>query len=358
MINVYTDTEINAEHPFTTLGLGNLHDVTSCIVTEEINGQYDLEMEYPIDGVYFDEIQVNRILTVVPDDNSAVQPFQIYKITRPINGVITVLAGHITYQLDRIVVTPFSSTSASDFCTKLAANIMGTSVFTFATNISKTATYTFDTAKSVKEVMEEAVDVYGGEWEYNKFACTLKSQRGANNGAIIRYGTNMTGIKAEWDTSECYTYILPYYRKGDYYRNASGRRTTAHTADYAEQRTLAVDVSEIIGDAESVTNTQLNTAGNTWLTQNGDIWSPKVSMEIEWQPLYQTVEYEDKAVTDRVQMGDTIRVIHEAMGIDVTTRVVRSDFDVIKQRFKRIEIGSTMPYLRGAINGKSGGSKR
>ena len=43
---------------FTTNGIGRLADAISCVVTEERNGMYELEMEYPIDGQHFEDIAI------------------------------------------------------------------------------------------------------------------------------------------------------------------------------------------------------------------------------------------------------------------------------------------------------------
>ena len=48
---------------FTTNGIGRLTDAISCKVTEERNGQYELHMEYPIDGHLMEEITYSRMST-------------------------------------------------------------------------------------------------------------------------------------------------------------------------------------------------------------------------------------------------------------------------------------------------------
>ena len=66
---------------FTTNGLGRLPDAISCKVTEERNGQYELHMEYPIDGQLIEEIKYSRIIYATSADGKSPQPFRIYKRT-------------------------------------------------------------------------------------------------------------------------------------------------------------------------------------------------------------------------------------------------------------------------------------
>ena len=47
-----------AEKDFVTNGVGRLSDCISCVVTEERNGIYECEFEYPMDGAHFSEISI------------------------------------------------------------------------------------------------------------------------------------------------------------------------------------------------------------------------------------------------------------------------------------------------------------
>ena len=65
MIPILFDTN---EVEFTSNGLGRLTDCISCIVTEERNGIYECDFEYPINGRNYDQIKVGRIIGVSHDD--------------------------------------------------------------------------------------------------------------------------------------------------------------------------------------------------------------------------------------------------------------------------------------------------
>ena len=82
---LYEKSEID----FNSNGLGRLRDCIRCEVTEERNGIYECEFEYPINGLHYKDIILGRIIAVEHDESGNVQPFDIYAYSKPINGVVT-----------------------------------------------------------------------------------------------------------------------------------------------------------------------------------------------------------------------------------------------------------------------------
>ena len=96
-----------------TYGIGVLSDCTFCEVTEKRNGAFECVMKYPLHGALFDEMKNDMVILVKSSDTSRSQPFRIYRITTPMNGIITVYAQHISYDLSGIGVLCFESKSVS-----------------------------------------------------------------------------------------------------------------------------------------------------------------------------------------------------------------------------------------------------
>ena len=71
---------------FTTNGLGRLSEATACNVHEVLNGEFELEMQYPITGALYSQIAHSAIIYAVPGDGRGAQPFRIYNITKPMGG--------------------------------------------------------------------------------------------------------------------------------------------------------------------------------------------------------------------------------------------------------------------------------
>ena len=98
---------------FSTYGIGVLADCISCEVTEERNGTYELVLQYPVTGRNYGELSSERIIKAKPNDTADDQAFRIYRITTPIDSVVTVYAQHISYDLSNIAALTWSSESIS-----------------------------------------------------------------------------------------------------------------------------------------------------------------------------------------------------------------------------------------------------
>ena len=76
-------------------GLGVLADAMSCKVTQELNGQYELELHYPVEGIHYGEIALRAILRATVGPAGKLQPFRVYRIVPGMNGTAAIYARHI-----------------------------------------------------------------------------------------------------------------------------------------------------------------------------------------------------------------------------------------------------------------------
>ena len=205
------------EEAFTSNGLGALPDATSCIVTEERNGEYEVEMEYPLTGSHFHDIQKRRILCVKPNPYDDPQPFRIYSITKPINGIVTVHAAHLSYDTSGSIVKlfPADAGSASAAMSYLKNFSVPSTPFTFFTNVGKTGTMSVPKPSSIRSLLGGSdgsiLDTFGGEYLFDKWNISLLESRGANRGVTIRYGKNMTDLEQEENDTDFYTGVYPFW---------------------------------------------------------------------------------------------------------------------------------------------------
>ena len=88
------------EKQFNHLGLGALSEAITCVVTEERNGLFELELTYPISGSLYQEIIPERIIVADASPLLANQRFVIHRITKPKNGIIKIYAEHVTQYRD------------------------------------------------------------------------------------------------------------------------------------------------------------------------------------------------------------------------------------------------------------------
>ena len=328
---------------FTTNGLGALSEAISCTVTEELNGIYELELAYPITGRLFSSLVNSALIVAEPYEGATAQAFRIYKVTKPLNGRITVNAQHISYQLNWIPVMPFAYSSLADCFAKLIANSASENPFTLWTNKTVPNGHSFDIPQSFRAclggVQGSVLQMYGGDYEFDNWTVKLWLRRGADNGVRIAYGKNLIDAKQENNIEETYTGVCPYWLNEE-----TGERVTlpekyilaTTAANFPYPRIKTVDFSSEFENKP--TYTQLRNRTNQYIEAN-NIGHPNVSIDVNFLALWQTEEYKNIAPLERVQLGDTVTVDIERLGISTTARVIEYTYDVLKGRYKNITIG-------------------
>lgn len=340
---------------FTSNGIGRLADAISCNVVEERNGIYELSMKYPVNGVHYADISEGKIIVAMPFDGGQRQAFIIYKVTKPLDGIVTINAEHISYRLSGLVVMPFTASTLTETVQKIPTYCANTfSPFTLATDKTGTKEFSFTEPKAVRELLSgegSILDVYGaGDYEFNNFSVYLHSNRGTDNHVTLRYGKNITSLKNIVDMTSVYTSIVPYWTDGDTTVTLPEKVVnSAHTADYPFQICRVVDFSKQFEDAPS--ESDLRTAATDYVNNN-EGWKLKNTITVSFVALWETEEYKSIAPLERVRMCDTVRVYYEKLGVNFTTQVIKTDFDVLTERYNSITLGTAEYTMAGIIDGE------
>lgn len=349
MIKVYPSTETE----FTSNGLGVLRDVISCSVTEERNGAYELKMRYPVTGQHFDALVLRNIILAKPNRKDDPQPFRIYSITKPLNGVVTVNAEHISYDMSGYIVKPFTAVGIQSAFQAILDNC-----------ITSDQPFTFWTDKDVGSTMETAVpmtmrsllggtensilDVYGkGEYKFDKYLVKLYLNRGANNHVTIRYGKNLTDFEQEENCSEVYTGIYPYWysEEDGLVQLSTDPIIRREGATYDFERILAVDFTE---DFEEKPTEELLRLHAEDYVDYYDIGVPKVSLDVSFIELTKSQEYQDVKLLEEIGLCDTINVVFPKMNVNATAKVIATEFDPITNQYVSLKIGEPKDDLVSA----------
>lgn len=336
---------------FNTNGIGRLSDAVSCVVTEERNGSYELEMQYPVYGNFYHEIKHSNLIYAVPSDGEREQPFRIYKISKPMNGVVTIYAEHISYQLSHIPVSPFTAENVAAALEGLKNNAAEECPFTFWTDKTTTANFEVTEPVSVRSrlggVQGSILDVYGGEYAWDMYTVKLYSQRGQDNGVTIKYGKNLVDLKQEETIENTITGIYPYWKDSETIVMLPEKTVSAANAEnYPYKRTISMDFSSEIKDKPTIE--QLRKAAESYI-KNNNVGIPSVSISVKFQPLWQTEEYKNIAPLERVKLCDTVTVIYEELGVSAKAKVNKTEYDVLLERYKVIELGDARSNLATTI---------
>lgn len=347
MITLFSASTFDENTDLYNTGLGVISDAISCQVTEELNGEYTLEMVYPQSGLRVNDLQVRNIIAtpVAPEKTSELdmEPFRIMSVSKPLDGKITVRANHISYDLGGLVVSPFTmpaGTTVLSTLTELFTRPGVTNPFTPATNKTTTASFVNRYHSTIRNCLAgrrgSVLDKYGGEFYWNRYTVNLLTRRGrANSGVLIAYGKNLTGLVVDTDASNVYSHVQAFWYDAESNEESYGSRRP--TGASGLERTLLLDASEDY-DTKPIAST-LNTYADNYIAAH-DLTVPTVSIDVNFVDLSQSEDYKKFRDLEKVELGDTVTVWHAALGVNITTRVRQTVFDVLRDRYTVLKLGS------------------
>lgn len=334
---------------FNNNGLGCLSDCISCTVTEERNGAYELKMEYPVTGIHYELLKNDMLILAKPNQTSANQAFRIYEISRPIDGIVSINAEHISYQLSHVPISPFTAVSIGSVLSALKSHAAVTNPFTFWTDKTSDASMTVSIPTSCKSLLlgtdGSVLDTFGGEYEWDNFTVKLHAARGADNGVKILYGKNLTDVKQDENISDVVTGVYPYYSNGDNYEELP-EQIIQLTSTYSYPRVIPLDLSSNFDDTPSVDD--LRAAANNYISQSG-ISTPTVSIDVDFLNFGDTVDFAEIKDLETVNLCDTVTVIFEKLGVNATAKITKTEYDVLLERYSKISVGDTTSTISDTV---------
>lgn len=350
----------NTETEFASDGIGTLTDAISCVVTEERNGAFELEMAYPMDGMHFDKIARGQYIKAKPNSHSDPQIFRIYRITRPMNGNITAYAEHISYELAGNMVLGFSAKgTVLSMLENLFSDAVFPTPFTPHTDMNATGEVSIGEPCSIRACLGgkegSFLDTFGGEYEFDNFDVTLWQHRGEDRGASIEYGKNLTDVSQEENIESTYTSIIPYVKRNvngeDVYTYLPEKYLDAPNAGiFPRKKALLVDFSSNFDQQEEADTQKLAELGEAYI-ENNAIGIPKVSLNVSFIDLRKTEEYRNIAPLEEVRLCDTVTVKFPALQVNQKAKVIATVYDVLMERYDSISIGETRSNFVNAYAG-------
>ena len=205
------------ETDFVSNGIGGLSCATSCTVTEERNGSYELTMVYPVAGWHFKEIRYKRYIMAVPADGEKPQPFEIYSISKPISGKVTIKARHISYQLSYIVTLPGEKEKTAETALQSLGDLATTDCpFDFSSDIIAKGTFQNSTPQSIRALLGgqagSILDVFGGEYLFDGYKVKLLKNRGSTIPVLLEYGKNIIDLQQEENIASTYPAVIAFWK--------------------------------------------------------------------------------------------------------------------------------------------------
>ena len=338
------------ETAFISNGIARLRDCTSCIVTEERNGIYECDFEYPVTGANYNLIQVGRIIGVTHDDTGDLQPFDIVSYQKPIDGIVTFHCTHISYRLTQMTVTGSNINSLSAAFT-LFGNATPSSLFTYSTD--KTSSGYLGCADGIPRTVRQmlggiegsVLDAYGGEYEWDKWTVKLWSARGQMRDFTIRYGVNMLDYNEDFDSSGCYSSVIPYWSDGTN-KVVGSKQTSSGITPSGRDQCVPLDVSDKF--ESQPTKAQVEAMGLS-VMNNQNPTVPSQSITVSFVRLQDMGEYAMYQTLLKCRLCDTITVVFPDFNSSGQFKIVKTEWDAIQGKYENMELGSLSVSLAEAM---------
>ena len=323
-------------------GLGALSDCISCVVEETLNGPYELEMQYRLNGLHYADITLRSIILAKPNPTARPQPFRVYKISRPINGVVTINAQHLSYDLSGIVIEPFNAPSLASALEGMKTNAVTENPFEYETDKTVISDFVVSYPSSARSLVAgqrgSLLDTYGGELEFDRYQVKLWSHRGKDNGVTIRYGKNMTDVNQEEDGSGVYTGVYPYWYSEEEGSADLGSSYVPVEGEFDFTRILLLDLTEEFENKP--TAEELTQKAQEYIS-NHDPGVPTISTTVSW--------YQSKDFVENVNLGDVVGVYFSRLGISAKAKIVKTRYNALQNRYESVDIGSVRSSIAGTI---------
>lgn len=343
-----------------TTKIGELTNCIECLVEEERNGLFEVSLIYPTTDSLFNSLEEENIIVCNANDTLLNQKFRIYMTRKLMSNRIEVFARHISFDLAYDTIDSIDITNQS--CEYALNTIFRQSQFSTHyrgySDIVNAQDYKISMCNCIEAIAGKEgsiIDTFGtgAELLRDNEDIYVINKRGHDNSVSIEYAKNLTGFELEEDTTDLITRIMPYAK----YNNSETNKEVlvkANAVDsplinnYSHPYIAYIDYSDKFEDGEEVTIDKLVTfAENEYRDNKVDI--PKQNYKIEFIPLSKCVGYE--GLEDKISICDTVTIKDTRYNIDTKAKVIRTVFDVLKNRYESMELGEPRTTLGDIIGG-------
>lgn len=348
------------DHDFSKNGIGLLTDCKSCLVKQELSdrygfGEYELTLEYPLNGIHVDEIQSDGWILAKPNHFDAPQPFRIYSIKKTLFQTIIVKAEHISYGLDAVPIsggTALNSTAALSWFNDKQAFDSGLVLHSEYFDGARNKIVAHVEPVSARYLLNEFVSFFKSELKINGKEITMVSRVGADRGVSIRYGKNLKDLSMSELFQNKYTAVYPYIKRLNpdtgYVEYAEMQGESKIFNAYPELnivRAVPADLTDRFAEKAIADITQ-----DDWEWEAGAFmayddsrrfqFEPDLNFEMSYVDFKRSMEYNGVEDEADVGLGDTINVIYGAFGINIKARVIVLTYDSLNEINDNLVIGN------------------
>lgn len=311
------------------------------VIYKEDNGDYYLDLEVSIKDAEW-IVNDNIIRSDVPAAWGDAQNFRVYNPYKK-KDRITCRCKHVYFDAGKYLIQDsyVVDKNCNDALDHLNTGCETPTPFTTFSDIPTIKTYRC-VRKSFLEAISEVINRWGGHLVRDNYSISVKSNIGADNGVVVAYGKNITDITAEEDWSSVTTKIMPVGKDGLLLPEIYLYADVTYSTPYTRAVTFSQDLEKEEGESDEDYNgrliTDLRTQAQAFIDENQ----------------YPKINYSVKADISKItDVGDTIEVKHEPLGINVITHVISVKWDCIQERFTEVNFGNFANKLSNLIGSVS-----
>ncbi|NBL20494.1 peptidase, partial [Streptococcus equi] len=372
------------ETKFRTFGLGEIADAYEVKATRERNGNYSLYIKYPLDGAFAHLFKEEMKIKSDAGRRTKWQTFEINRVLRNSKEHIEIFARHISMRTQDIALKPFVSGSSIDAESALEVwrdNLVGDDTFDVKSDILTLGSFNWEVDKignargALGGVAGSILDVYGGEYEFDNRTIILHKQMGRKTPTVLEYGRNIVSVEEERLLDGNYTSIYPYVRYTPQPKPQEEASGKPHIGEhekpeeqlvtlpefiidgqyldlYAQRRIQMVDLSSHFNDdKKEPTVEEIRKLAQKYLKDN-NVGAPKISIEVDYIDLSQTLDYQDFRVMEEVELCDIVPLYYPKFGITTETeKVVEIVYDVYTDSNHTIKLGTIGQSISKSLTG-------
>ena len=303
-----------------------LHEATSAIVKETMNGDFTLTVKYPISdsGIY--QLIQEDMLIKAP---TPVLGAQLFRIKRPVehNDHLEITAYHISDDVMQRSITPVSVTSQS--CSMaLSRMVQNTKTalgdFSFNSDIQDRRTFNTTETETLYSVLLDGKHSIVGTWEgelvRNNFAMTIKKSRGENRGVVITTHKNLKDYQRTRNSQNVVTRI---YAKSTF--KPEGAKT---------ETTIRVTVDSPLINSYPYINEKEYENNNAKTVEELQKWAQSKFSNEGIDKVSDAIKIEAYELDGQVvHMGDTVNLKSWKHNVDAFKKAIAYEFDALKEEY-------------------------
>jgi phage minor structural protein len=300
-------------------------------VHKEDNGDFYLDVEASIE--YIDYIvQGNIIVAPTPTGEQA---FRIDSIEKK-RTKISAKAWHVFYDAENYLIADsyVVDKNCNDALDHLNNATDNESPFTTISDITTITSFRC-VRKSLYEAIQTVIERWGGHLVRDNFNIGIRTQIGQDNGVTVRYKKNLKDITCKENWSNVVTKLLPVGKDGLLLDEPYIIADVQYDIPYTKTISFSQDIDE---DGYKNADGELNeTAYNNALKEDLKVQAEAYIDENKYPKVNYTLSANLEKVTD---VGDTVEVIDERLGINLLTNVISFEYDCTSKKYTQIEFGN------------------